>query len=143
MNGNINNSTHEIILGKGFIAEEGQDITIAAAGRMVKTALEVREILKTENIDSEVINLRFIKPFDKELIIKSVNKTKALVIIDEAPVYSSYGMNICKIIPKDVDVLLKTLPDEFIKQGSIEELLKENKLDADSIAADIIKWRRK
>ena len=137
------NSTHEIILGKGFIAEEGQDITIAAAGRMVKTALEVREILKTENIDSEVINLRFIKPFDKELIIKSVNKTKALVIIDEAPVYSSYGMNICKIIPKDVDVLLKTLPDEFIKQGSIEELLKENKLDADSIAADIIKWRRK
>ena len=143
MNENINNSTREVVLGKGFIAEEGKDITIAAAGKMVKTALEVREILKTENIDSEVINLRFIKPFDKELIIKSVNKTKALVIIDEAPVYSSYGMNICKIIPKNVDVLLKTLPDEFIKQGSIAELLKENKLDADSIAADIIKWRRK
>lgn len=143
MNGNISNSDKEIVLGKGFIVEEGSDITIAAAGKMVNTALKVREILKSENIDSEVLNLRFIKPFDEELIIKSVNKTKALVIIDEAPVYSSYSMNVCNILPKNIDVLLKTFPDEFIKQGSIEELLKENKLDADSIAADIIKWRIK
>jgi 1-deoxy-D-xylulose-5-phosphate synthase len=143
INENVNNSDREIISGKGFVAEEGNDITIAAAGKMVNTALKVREILKAENIDSEVLNLRFIKPFDKELILKSVNKTKALVMIDEAPVYGSYTMNICNIIPKNVDVLLKTLPDEFIKQGSVEELLKENKLDADSIAADIIKWRKK
>jgi len=143
MNGSINNSDEEIVLGKGFIAEEGSDITIAAAGKMVSTAIKVRDILKKENIDSEVLNLRFIKPFDKELILKSVNKTKLFVIIDEAPVYCSYTMNICNILPKNVNVLIKTLPDEFIKQGSIEELLKENKLDAESIAADIIKWRMK
>lgn len=143
MTKNINKSDLEITLGKGFIVEEGKDITIAAAGKMVNTALEVREILKAENIDTEVLNLRFVKPFDKELIIKSVNKTKSLVIIDEAPVYGSYAASICNLLPKNVDVLLKTLPDEFIKQGSIEELLKENELDADSIAADIIKWRKK
>ena len=141
MNKNINNSDLSIDLGKGYIVEEGEDITIAAAGKMVKTAVETREILKTRNIEAEGLNLRFIKPLDKELIIKSVDKTKSLVIIDEATVYASYAGNIFNILPKNVDVLLKTLPDEFIKQGSIEELLQENKLDAESIAADIIKWK--
>jgi 1-deoxy-D-xylulose-5-phosphate synthase len=143
MNENISNSDTDITIGKGYIVEEGNDITIASAGKMVKTAVEIREILKTANIDAEVINLRFIKPFDKELILGSVNKTSSLVIIDEAPIYASYAMNIFNIIPKNVDVLLKALPDKFIKQGSIDELLRENKLDADSIAADIIKRRAK
>jgi 1-deoxy-D-xylulose-5-phosphate synthase len=137
----IKNSEQSIVLGKGYIVEEGKDITIAAAGKMVKTAIETREILKTKNIDAEVLNLRFIKPFDKELIINSVNKTKSLVIIDEATVFASYAVNIYNILPKNLDVMVKTLPDEFIKQGSIEELLKENQLDADSIAAEIIKWK--
>lgn len=143
MSENINNSDLEIVLGKGCIVKEGHDITIAATGKMVNTAFQASKILKKANIDAEVINLRFIKPFDKKLLIESANKTKALVLIDEAPVYGSYVVNICNILPKNVDVLLKTLPDEFIKQGSTEELLKENKLDADSIAADIIKWRKK
>lgn len=137
----IKNSKQSIVLGRGYIVEEGKDITIAAAGKMVKTAIETREILKTKNIDAEVLNLRFIKPFDKELIINSVNKTKSLVIIDEATVFASYAVNIYNILPKNLDVMVKTLPDEFIKQGSIEELLKENQLDADSIAAEIIKWK--
>ena len=137
----IKNSEQSIVLGRGYIVEEGKDITIAAAGKMVKTAIETREILKTKNIDAEVLNLRFIKPFDKELIINSVNKTKSLVIIDEATVFASYAVNIYNILPKNLDVMVKTLPDEFIKQGSIEELLKENQLDADSIAAEIIKWK--
>lgn len=143
MSENIKNSEQEIVLGKGCLVNEGNDITIAAAGKMVKSAIEVSEILKTENINSEVLNLRFIKPFDKELMLKSIKKTNNLVIIDEAPVYGSYAMNILSILPQNVNVLLKTLPDEFIKQGSIEELIVENKLDADSIAADIIKWRKK
>ena len=137
----INNSSKGINLGKGCLVEKGEDITIAAAGKMVKTALNVREILKEENIEAEVLNLRFIKPIDNELILKSVDKTKKLVLIDEAAKYSSFAFNILSMLPRNVDVLIKTLPDSFIEQGSIEELLKDNKLDAGSIAADIIKWR--
>ncbi|NLJ58908.1 MAG: 1-deoxy-D-xylulose-5-phosphate synthase, partial [Tissierellia bacterium] len=143
MNEEINKSNQKIILGKGTIAKEGEDITIAAAGKMVKTALDVCEILKRENISGEVLNLRFIKPFDKDLILKSLNKTKKLVVIDEAPLYGSFALNIIPYLPKETDLLIKTLPDKFIKQGSIDDLLKENKLDADSIAKDIIKWRLK
>jgi 1-deoxy-D-xylulose-5-phosphate synthase len=108
MNEYIKNSEQSIVFGKGYIVEEGNDITIAAAGKMVKTAMETREILKSKNIDAEVLNLRFIKPFDKELIINSVNKTKSLVIIDEAAVFASYAVNIYNILPKNVDVLVKT-----------------------------------
>jgi 1-deoxy-D-xylulose-5-phosphate synthase len=139
---NLNNNSQEIVLGKGSLVEEGKDVTIAAAGRMVKRALDVREILKRENIDAEVLNLRFIKPFDRELILNSLNKTKKLVIIDEAPFYGSFALSIKSVLPKDTDLLLKTLPDKFIKHGSIEELLKENKLSSDSIAADIVEWMR-
>lgn len=139
----INNSSEEIILGKGCLVEKGEDITIAAVGNMVKTAIDVSEILKEENIEAEVLNLRFIKPIDNKLILESVNKTKKLVLIDEAAKYGSFAFNILSMLPRDVKVLIKTLPDSFIEQGSVDELLKENKLDADSIAADIIKWRIK
>lgn len=135
----INNSYKKIETGLGVVVEEGRDITIAASGKMVVTALKAREILKTSNIDAEVINLRFIKPLDEKMLLKSVNKTKKAVIIDEA---SSYGAaaNIKSVLPKEIDVMLKTLPDKFIKQGSIDELLKENKMDAQSIADDIIRF---
>lgn len=137
---NINNSNLKIEKGKGVVAAVGKDITIIASGKMVNTALEVREILKNSNIDAEVLNLRFIKPLDEEMILKSVNKTNKAIIIDEACSHGAAIM-IKDTIPKSVDVMLKTLPDMFIKQGTIEELLKENKLDSQSIANDIKAWR--
>ena len=138
----INNSYKKIEKGCGVVVEEGQHITIAASGKMVVTALKAREILKTSNIDAEVLNLRFIKPLDENMLLKSVNKTKKAVIIDEATCYGA-AANIKAVLPKEVDVILKTLPDKFIKHGSVEELLKENNMDAQSIADDIIKiWGR-
>ncbi|MFA9422592.1 MAG: 1-deoxy-D-xylulose-5-phosphate synthase [Sedimentibacter sp.] len=136
----INNSYIKIEKGCGIVVEEGRDITIAATGKMVSTAINVREILKSSNIDAEVLNLRFIKPLDENMLLKSLNKTKKAVIIDEAPSYGAAAVSIKSIIPKEIDVMLKTLPDKFIKQGSIEELLKENKMDPQSIADDIIKF---
>jgi len=140
--GYINNSDTKIEKGRGVVAAAGKDITIAASGKMVTTAMEVREILKNTGMDAEVLNLRFIKPLDENMILKSVNKTKRVVIIDEA---SSYGVAVMikSIIPRSVDVLLKTLPDKFIKQGSVDELLTENKLDPQSIADDIINTKMK
>ncbi len=138
---NINNSNNKIELGKGYVAAEGNDITLVASGSMVNTALHVREMLKAAGIDAEVLNLRFIKPLDKELILNSVNKTKKAVIINEGPLFGT-AMFIKDIIPNSVEVTLKTLPDKFIKHGSVDELLMENKLDAKSIADEIkAAWR--
>ena len=137
---NLNNTEIKIQLGKGVVIDEGKDVTIIASGRMVTTALKIRDILKNSNILAEVINLRFIKPLDDNLIIQSVSKTKKAVIIDEAPLHGSIAINIKDMLLKDTKVLTKTLPDEFIRQGSIIELLKENKLDPQSIALDIVEF---
>ncbi len=138
----INNSNVVIEKGKGVVVKEGNDVSIVCTGRMVQIALNVSVILKEHNIDAEIINLRFAKPLDDKLINASVNKTKKAVIIDEG---STFGIAsyIKSIMPNDVDLLLKTLPDDFIQHGSVDELFKSNGLDAESIAYDIInnKWR--
>jgi 1-deoxy-D-xylulose-5-phosphate synthase len=133
----IKSSDEKVELGKGTIVKEGLDITIIASGKMVKIAVDVGEILKNKNIDSEIINLRFLKPLDEQLIVKSALKTKKVIIIDETVKDGSVTLRINALLPKDCQALFKTLPDTFIKQGSIEELLKENGLNAETIAFDI------
>ncbi|MGB5823864.1 MAG: 1-deoxy-D-xylulose-5-phosphate synthase, partial [Proteocatella sp.] len=135
----VNKSDSEIISGRGIVVEEGKDITILASGKMVFTALQARNILMASNIDAEVVNLRFIKPLDEELIIRTASKTGKVVIIDEAPKDGTIAYKIMSILPEGTKTLVKTLPDEFIKQGSVDELLKLNGLDAQSIAEDIMK----
>ena len=139
---NITGSDIKIEKGKGVIAAHGKDITIIASGKMVKTALDTREILKSKNIDAEVLNLRFAKPLDKDLLLRSVNKTGKAVIIDESCCYG-VALIIKDVIPKAVDVMLKTLPDKFISHGSVEELLNKNGLDSQSISEDIVRWMSK
>lgn len=136
---NLSKSDMKIENGKGVIAALGKDITIISSGKMVKMAMDIREILESKNIEAEVLNLRFTKPLDKEMILKSVNKTGRSVIIDEACYYGA-ALIIEDVIPKSVDVMLKTLPDKFISHGSVEELLSKNGLDSQSIADDIEKW---
>lgn len=139
----VGGSYKKIEKGHGVVAEEGADVTIAACGKMVLTALHVREILKEAGIDAEVVNLRFIKPLDEELLLKSVRKTKKAVIIDEAVPCGSFAVSVKSALQDDTKVLIKTLPDEFIRHGSVEELLKENKMDPESIADDVIKFLRR
>ncbi|MBP1927230.1 1-deoxy-D-xylulose-5-phosphate synthase [Sedimentibacter acidaminivorans] len=133
----IDSSDTMVQLGRGTIVKEGSDLTIIASGKMVKIAIDVRDILKDKSIDSEIINLRFLKPLDEELILKSALKTKKVVIIDETVKDGSVALRIDALFPNNIQVLFKTLPDKFIKQGSIDELLKENDLNAESIAFDI------
>lgn len=72
-----------IELGKSEIIKEGKDLTIVAIGKMVDRAQNVAKLLAKENIDAEVINARFLKPLDKETILKSVEKTKNVVTIED------------------------------------------------------------
>mgnify|MGYP000879238199 CR=1 FL=1 len=134
----IKNSDINIEIGKGIIVEEGNDLTIVTSGKMVKTAVEVKEILKNKRIDCEILNLRFLKPLDEALILDSVRKTKKAVIIDEAVKDGSIALKIKSILPPDINTLSITLPDRFIKQGNIDELLKENKMDSEEIAKNIL-----
>lgn len=75
-----------IELGKAEIIKEGKDITIVAIGKMVEKAFEISVLLQKENINAEVINARFLKPLDEETILKSVEKTKRVVTIEDGSI---------------------------------------------------------
>ena len=74
---------NNIELGRAEVIKEGKDLTIVAIGKMVERAKAIEELLAKENIDAEIINARFLKPLDKETILKSVEKTKNVVTIED------------------------------------------------------------
>lgn len=141
---NVNNSNHKIELGKGIVVNEGKDLTIVAHGNMVQVAVKVRNLLIDKGIEAEIINLRFLKPLDTELINKSLKKTNKLVILDETSEDSSVSMKIVSSIEdKNIKTIIKTFPDIFIKHGNVDDIFKKYKLDAVSIADDILEGLKK
>ena len=86
---------NEIIpIGKGNILSKGEDVTIVAFSIMVGKALNASKELLNQNISSEVIDLRTIKPLDIDMIIKSVKKTNRLVVCEEGFAFSGIGSEI-------------------------------------------------
>lgn len=80
--GAVPKQMYRIPLGKGVVRRKGSNVTIVAISEMVPYSLKAADLLKEDGISCEVIDLRTVKPFDKELILSSVNKTKRLVIAD-------------------------------------------------------------
>jgi len=127
--------------GKSEVIKEGNDITILAYGKTVSRALEIANILKKKKISAEVINVRFLKPIDKETICKSIYKTRLVVTIEDAYVDGGLATKIKDIIfpMKNVKGLFFGYPNEFIRHGSIEELEHIYGLDKISISKKIFK----
>ena len=124
---------HEKIeFGKSELLCEGNDITIIAIGKMVAKAMKLREMLLAENIKADVINARFLKPLDLDNILKSVNKTKKVVTIEDGTIKGGLGEQI-KLIAKDCEVLNFAYPDEFIKHGTIYEIEKQYGLEVEQM----------
>lgn len=140
---NIIEKNDEIKLGKSELIKEGKDLSIIAIGKMVDRAIEVANLLKEKEIYAEVINARFLKPLDKENILKSIEKTKIIVTIEDGILNGGLYTNILDLINKSNIENVKVIPfgydDCFITHGSVEELEKEMKTDLLSIVERITK----
>jgi len=126
-----------IHLGKAEILKEGRDVTILSVGYMTHVSLEAASMLSQEGIDCEVINARFIKPLDLELVLKSVSKTKSLFTIEEGVLCGGFGTFILESIidklPKATIIKNIALPDKFIEHGDREILLDRYGLSVEKI----------
>lgn len=133
----------KIVLGKSELIKEGKDISIIAIGKMVDRAIEVSNILKKQDIDAEIINVRFLKPLDKETIIKSIEKTKKVVTMEDGILNGGLYTNILDLINRSNMENVKIIPigydDCFVTHGSVDDLEKEMKTDTKSIAEKICK----
>lgn len=131
----------EIKLGKAEILKEGNDITIIALGKTVSKAMKIADIFEKKGISIEVINLRFLKPLDKETIMKSILKTKKVITIEDGYVLDGMGSAIVNLINDQQVEKIKVkkigYPDKFIKHGNVEEIEKKYKLDLDGIEETI------
>ena len=133
----------KIELGKAEILAHGKDITIVSIGKMVARAVEVKEKLEKEKIEAEVINVRFLKPFDEKTIINSIKKTKKVITIEDNTVIGGLASKVQELISnnEESDVQFKAfgLPDTFIEHGKVEELEEKYGLDAKTIEKEALK----
>lgn len=133
--------SHQIELGKSEIISEGTDISIISIGKSLRTATEIANELKKVNVSVELINARFIKPFDEETIIKSVTKTRRVITIEDNLINGGLASAVQKAIINlnGVQSMYFAYPDEFVIHGTSEEIEKLYGLDSKSILEKIAK----
>ena len=122
---------------KAEILNFGNDVTILAIGNQVAKAMKISKDLTKFGISAEVINVRFLKPFDKITILKSIKKTKFIITIEDNTLIGGLGTEVKCLISENKleDVFIKSFgyPDVFIEHGSVQELEQEYKIDEKSI----------
>ena len=139
----IKTEPEEISWGKAEVVEQNplSEIVIFAVGTMVKTSLDAAKLLRDKNIFVDVINARFVKPFDKELIKKSARAAKLLVTCEEGILNGGFGSAVAEFLADEkisTPLLRLGIKDKFIEQGTRTELLDICGLTAEKISKRII-----
>ncbi|MFH0839690.1 MAG: 1-deoxy-D-xylulose-5-phosphate synthase [Candidatus Omnitrophota bacterium] len=126
------------IIGKAETLREGKHLAILALGSMVAVSLEAAKILDKADIHATVINARFVKPLDGELIEELARRFKKFVTIEEGVASGGFGSAVLEFIDREnikgIELKAIGLPDEFISHGKREELLRKYNLTAEGIA---------
>jgi 1-deoxy-D-xylulose-5-phosphate synthase len=136
----------KISIGRGEVLKRGKDVLIIAVGSMVYPSLDATKILSESNIDAAVINARFIKPIDGELIKQEMEGKKLIVTVEENAVKAGFGSAVLEFL-QEIDVKKKIInigiPDKFVEQGSPELLKEELGLCSEGIAKKVIEYLNK
>lgn len=130
--------THSFIQHKkSDILTLGTDVTIVAIGNQVSKAMNIYRKLKECNISAEVINARFLKPFDKYTVLKSISKTRFVVTIEDNSLIGGLGTEVKEIVAEKriQDIIIRNFgyPDIFVEHGTPQELEQIYKMDEKSI----------
>ena len=111
-------------------------------GAMEATFTGVAQELDKKNVSTEVINARFLKPLDEEILIKSIEKTKNVITIEDGILKNGLGTSIIELTSKknirNIKIEAFGYDDCFVKQGKTEEIEKKYNLDKDSICNKIL-----
>ncbi|UCH80639.1 MAG: 1-deoxy-D-xylulose-5-phosphate synthase [Nitrospiraceae bacterium] len=131
-----------IPVGKAEVLNEGQDILIIAIGSTVLPALEAAKFIKDAGISAAVINARFVKPLDMELIAGYAHQIRHIITVEENAVSGGFGSAVLEELTKagieGKKIKMLGLPDSFIEQGPQNHLRKKYGIDAEGIAREAI-----
>lgn len=121
----ISSEFKKIPIGKAEVIREGNDVAFLAAGIMVNYAMKAAENLAQEDISVEVVNMRFIKPLDTELLDNIFKKFEKIFVLEENTIIGGLGSAVLEYAAKvraKPDIELVGLPDAFVDHGTQEEL---------------------
>ena len=125
-------------IGKAETVRTGSDVAILAIGNMTPHAVKAAEILSTQGISAEVVNMRFVKPLDEVLITSLAGRIDCIVTVEDNVVQGGVGSAVLELFQRhgitNVSVKLHGIPDKFIDHGTPEELHKLLKMDPQGIA---------
>ncbi len=129
-------------VGKSRTVREGDDVAILAFGRMVQEAEGAADILAEEGISVRVVDMRWIKPFDRDAVRSAALECKLIATAEEGVIEGGIGEGILEALaenpPASVPPLLTFgIPDEFVTQGSVSLLHRELGIDAEGMAGRI------
>lgn len=124
-------------IGKAWVVEPGNDVTIFATGHLVWEALQAVDQLKEEGINAELINIHTIKPLDEEAVLASVKKTGAAVCAEEHLVAGGLGELVSGLLARNepAPVEFVSVDNRFGQSGTPAELMTAYGLDAAHIVA--------
>ncbi|MDE7321160.1 MAG: 1-deoxy-D-xylulose-5-phosphate synthase [Lachnospiraceae bacterium] len=122
-----------------------KDIALVAVGSMIKTALTVREELIGKGFACSIVNARFVKPVDTEMLDKAVQDHRLIVTMEENVASGGFGEKVRDYLDKNssnVRLLTISIPDEYVEHGNVEILRQEVGIDAKTITDRILECLR-
>ncbi len=133
---------HQLTVGKAEILKQGKDIAIIGIGSTVIPCLEAAEDLALKGIDATVVNARFAKPLDTEVIVRVADRIKKIVVVEENVLSGGFGAAVLEALERaaipDVEVKRLGIPDEFVTHGKQDLLRSLYHLDAQGISRECV-----
>ena len=131
----------DVEYGTWEILRRGSDLAFLATGTMVGTASEAAEALASHGIQAEVVNCRFLKPHDRDVLTDVAERHRRVITIEEGSVINGFGAYITREVSAlasehTIEVRCLGLPDRFIEHGARDVLLRDLGLDAEGIATE-------
>lgn len=128
--------------GVAEVLQKGENLTIVTIGNSVSKGISLAQKLEKDGVSSEIIDCRFLKPFDQKTILKSLDKTKKFVVIEDGTIVGGLCSTMKELLV-DSHVFYPGLyfayPDQFIEHGSVVELEKKYGQDLSSIYKSVKK----
>jgi 1-deoxy-D-xylulose-5-phosphate synthase len=134
----INRPPQILEIGKGEILRDGGEIAIVAYGSMVYPALQAADNLAKDKIETTVVNARFVKPLDAQLLLALAQTKRIIVTVEEAYLAGGFGSAVLELLEENglqdkVRVVRMGIPDRLVTHGDPKLLLAKYGLDADGI----------
>ena len=132
----------QLEIGKAEILRDGGEVAIIAYGSMVYPAMEAAKSLEKDGIESTVINARFVKPLDSELIIALTRSQRLIVTVEDAYLAGGFGSAVLELLEENslsdkIKVVRMGVPDRIVTHGDPKLLMAKYGLDADGIYSKV------